>query len=225
MTASTTSSSFLDGGWAQRPALTGTVNTSVVYLSHDAFTRDLRNLLRACLHGRIWTTPAAATLRTFARQLHLYVRAADQVRRPAPPTTRRAPAVIATFPGLEVAPRITSLLTRIHDTYVAVEITALYDLLAELDRLLGEHMRHVEEKVLPLLAHSSPSSVDAFVVGLRKLQGRRGAQGHLAWLLDGATPSTQRMVLGSLPAVTRGLHQFVWLPRYRRTHLSADRRW
>lgn len=208
--------------WAQRPAVIGRLNTEIAYVTHDAWARDLQNLITACLEARIWTPRAARTLRAFTRQLWIYFRAADETLRPA---LQIAPAATGILEELDAhrAP-VTSAVAGVNGAFARRDIASLFDGLRRLTRLLDGYVRYDEDRVLPLIAqHLGPASWDAFDSRVRRLQGMGGAAGYFPWLIDGATASTQRMMLGLLPAPARALHHAVWLPRYRRTHFAVGR--
>lgn len=212
--------------WGQRPAVIGNANTSLAYVTHGALLRDLQNLINACLAGRIWTSAAATTLATFTRQLLIFLEAERDLLWPE---LRRTLSASGPMPDLdELASRhaqLEHLVAAIDISYAMRAITAVYDQLLDLAASVGEQVRHEESRVLPLVAHHLPvTSWDAFVARVRGLQGRAGAAGYFPWLLDAATPSTEQMLLGLLPAPIRALHHLVWSPRYRRTHLAAARR-
>lgn len=212
--------------WAQRPAVTGNVDTGLAYVTHDALARDLRSLINACLEGRIWTPPAATTLNAFTRQLRIYLEAEQDVVWPQLRRNVSASGTTATLDEWEAGlPQVRLSVAAIDASYAMHDIVALYDQLCDLAASLGEHMRHEESRALPLVAqHLAVPSWATFVARVRGLQGRGGAAGYFPWLLDGATPSTEQMLLGRLPAPIRALYHLVWLPRYRRTHLAVGSR-
>jgi hypothetical protein len=84
---------------------------------------------------------------------------------------------------------------------------------------LSAHMRHEENRALPLIeSYLGPAGWDAFGRDIRKSQGGlRGGARYLPWVLDGATPSMRANVLELLPPPARILYRRVWAPKYRRS--------
>lgn len=209
--------------WDQRPAVIGNAGTCLAYVTHDAFARDLHNLIDACLAGRIWRPAAAATLGMFTLQLQIYLRAADELLWTE---LRTVPAATGTLDELDAKRALLQRsLSDVSEAFATREIASLFDRLRQLSRVLDGLMRHVEDDVLPLVAHQlAVTTWDAFVARVRALQGRGGAARYFPWLLDAATASTEHLLLGLLPAPMRPLHHLLWLPTYRRTHLAVRRR-
>lgn len=205
---------------AQHPVVIGEIDFTVILLAHDAFTRDLRRLIEACLLGRAWTRPAATTWSTVARQLGIHRRVEaemlwPQVRSSAPPY-RAAIGELATERA-----HIEPVLTTVETVYRAGRVIELYDALNDLGRRLGAYMCHYEQLAFPLIAcRLPPPNWAAFTARLRQSQGRRGATEYLPWLLDGTTGPMSKGLFASQPATTRALHQLLWSPRYRRSHLG-----
>lgn len=204
--------------WMRRAGLRGRVDFTMMYVAHDAFSRDLSRLIQLSNAGRAHAPEALAIWDMFSRQLHIHHTAEDAGLWPrlrAVVTDRDEIAVLDAMeaehayldPQLERADRALQ-------RGGGAGFTTLLD---ELESGLAAHMRHEEEAALPLIERRlGPSGWAAFARDVRRSQGGiRAGAGYLPWVLDGAPDAAKRTVLRMLPAPARLLYHRVWEPRYR----------
>lgn len=209
--------------WADRARLQGTVDFSMMFAAHDAFSRDLDRLLQARDEDRLLTPPAIAVWRRFRRFLHDHHTAEDDAL--WPPLRKRLSdtADIAIMDAMEaehatIEPLFDRIATGLGDGDRSTAAAGLQELAAN----LNAHMRHEERAALPLVeTHLGPAGWAAFARAARKTAGLRGAPAYLTWLLDDAPATTKGVVLGQLPLPARLIYRNVWEPRYRRRNPAA----
>jgi iron-sulfur cluster repair protein YtfE (RIC family) len=204
--------------WKRRAALAGQVDFTMMYIAHDAFSRDIARLAAAADAGQGLSQAAVATWRRFSRQLHTHHTAEDKALWPrladvAWPSERRIlDEMEAEHAALD--PRV----DRIDAAIVHGNGAALASELAALGKGLAEHMIHEETEALPLLDRRlGKGGWDAFTERVRSMQGGiKGAAEYLPWVLEGATGPVESAVLKMLPPPARLLYRRVWEPRYRK---------
>src|SRR6185437_7859604 len=209
----------IDNARDGRRPLNGTVDFSMMYAAHDAFTRHLERLLAAIDNGRAGTAQTRAGWVLFTGQLHLHHTTEDSSLWPRLRASVTRPEEIAVLDDMEREhAQLEPLLGRVDAAMAAADTGALAAGVRELRDVLGAHMRHEESEVLPLVAtHLGAAGWAAFGQDIRKRQGIRGAAVYLPWLFDGAPEATRTQVLAMLPRPARLLYRRIWEPRYRRT--------
>jgi Hemerythrin HHE cation binding domain len=198
----------------------GRVDFAMMYIAHDAFTRDLGRLLAAAGAGRAHSPAAVATWRSFSRQLHTHHAAEDVSLWPRLREAVTEPAEIRVLDDMEREHAALDPRLRAVDAAIAArDDGAVAEEVAALGRELAAHMRHEEDAALPLLERRlGQAGWDAFGTQVRSQQGGlRGAAEYLPWVLDGANPVYASRLLGFLPAPARLLYRLVWEPRYHRS--------
>ncbi|SFB97791.1 hemerythrin domain-containing protein [Streptomyces aidingensis] len=196
----------------------GRVDFSMMYFTHDAFLRDLRRFADAVASGR-GTAPSVRTgWETFKKQLHFHHVAEDEALWPPLRRAVTDPAEIAVLDLMESEhSMIDPMFTRI-DAALTAGGRGLGDLVQEMTTALGTHMRHEEDRALPLIEkHLGPAGWDHYTDYSRKTNGLKNGGLYLAWLLDDMPPATEQTVLGLLPPPVRFLYRRVFKPRYART--------
>jgi hemerythrin-like domain-containing protein len=196
------------------------VDLTMMYVAHNALTRDLHRLAEACVDNRAFTPATVTGWRGFVAQLHRHHAAEDASLWPrlrAQPLGLHEEAVLDAM-ELEHA-RLDLLLERAESAFADCRAAALDTALRALTEALTAHLRHEEDEALPLVAaHLGARGWDDFVDDVRRRQGGlRGAARYLPWLLDGVSDDTRARVLHLLPPPARVLYRRVWAPRYRRT--------
>ena len=205
--------------WNRRDALAGQVDFTMMYVAHDAFSRDIARLTTAAAAGQGLTPAAVATWRRFSRYLHIHHTAEDHALWPslaaavAEPSERRVlEEMAAEHAALD--PRVEQIDAAIADGNGA----ALASELTTLGKGLAAHMIHEETDALPLLERRlGQAGWDAFSEEVRSQQGGiKGAAGYLPWVLDGAAEEVAAKALQLLPPLARLLYRRIWGPRYRK---------
>jgi iron-sulfur cluster repair protein YtfE (RIC family) len=209
---------MIDNSHADRRVLDGQVDFTMMYASHDAFTRHLQRLVSAIEQDGAAAPGTSAQWELFKKQLHIHHTAEDVSLWPRLRAVAVAPDEVTVLDAMEMEhAQIDPQLERV-DNALAGGVTAESAAsLRELIAGLGAHMRHEENEALPLVErHVGPPGWTAFAKDIRKTQGLRGAAVYFPWLLDGADEATATKLLGMLPAPLRFLHRRVWAPKYRK---------
>jgi len=197
------------------------IDFTMMYVTHDAFRRDLGRLSAASAAGTAHAPGVRAGWENFKAQLLLHHSVEDthlwpRVRR----ATAGRPAGLALLDEMEAEhARIDPLLAAVDDA-LAGSASSLAGHAAELASILEWHLRHEEEAALPLIQSvCTPADWRAFAGAMRRRQGIKGAAIYVPWILDGAAPDGQRRFLAALPAPVRVISRLLWGPRYRRRGL------
>src|SRR5262249_43432170 len=198
-----------------------TIDFTVMYVTHDAFRRDLGRFTAASAAGTAHSPGARAGCETFKPQLLLPhgVEAIDRW-----PRVRRAaagrPAGLALLEEMEAEhAQIDPLLAAV-DAALTGSASNLAAHVAGLASSLEWHLRHEEEAALPLIQSvCTPADWRAFTAAMRHRQGIRGAAIYVPWILDGAASDRRRRSLAALPAPVRVISRLIWEPRYRQRGL------
>ena len=203
---------------SDRP-VAGQVDFTMMYVAHDAFTRDLGRMIDASTRGDALTPSVRAGWEMFTKQLHIHHTAEDVALWPMLRRTVAEPTDEVVLDEMEIEhAQLEPLLERVDKALASRDTTTLADTVRVLSTRLIGHMRHEEQAALPLVeTYLGPSGWKAFAGHLRKTQGLRGAAEYLPWLLDHQPEASQSRVLGILPPPVRLLYRGVWTPRYRRT--------
>ena len=197
------------------------IDFTMMYLTHDAFRRDLGLLARRA------STNDTAGLRTrwhiFKTQLLIHHSVEDAHLWPA---VRRAAS------GRTGAARLLHDMEREHgqleplldavDHALAAGADRLCDLIGQLQPVLTGHLDHEERDALPLIqAVCSPADWRRFAGHVRRRQGVRGAATYVPWVLDGLDQDGRRRFFAALPPPVRLANHLEWERRYQRRIGSA----
>jgi hemerythrin HHE cation binding domain-containing protein len=221
------------------PRTVGGVDFSLMHAAHDAFTRDLARLAGAAAAGRAGQPSVRAGWATFSRQLSVHHTAEDTALWPALRAKVTKPTEIAVLDDMvaehaQIDPQLAQIDRALADAAAAPAAAAraaaapgtaapgAADSLAasagDLERLLTAHLRHEEEKALPLVAaYLGAKGWAAFGRAVARLHGLSGAAEFFPWMLEGTDPATSKHLLALLPLPVRFIHRAVWAPRYART--------
>jgi iron-sulfur cluster repair protein YtfE (RIC family) len=197
------------------------IDFTMMYVTHDAFRRDLGRFTAASAAGTAHAPGVCAGWENFKAQLLLHHSVEDthlwpRVRR----ATAGRPAGLALLDEMEAEhAQIDPLLAAVDDA-LAGSASNLAGHVAELASALEWHLRHEEEAALPLIQSvCTPADWRAFAGAMRRRQGIKGAAIYVPWILDGSAPDGQRRFLAALPAPVRVISRLLWEPRYRRRGL------
>ncbi|OPC77943.1 hypothetical protein B4N89_37545 [Embleya scabrispora] len=202
--------------WSARSDLVGTVDFTMMFAAHDAFSRDIARMITACKSGRALAPENTAAWDRFKRFLLLRHRTEDTVLFLPLRAAVDDPLDLDMLAAMDVEhARIDPLLDLIDAALADADYGGALVALHESAEELGAHMRHEERRALPLLeARLGRAGWDAFGRSIRKEQGLRGAAEYLPWLLDDAPSALIAAVLKQLPLPARVLYRRVWAPRY-----------
>ncbi|MGR3867932.1 hemerythrin domain-containing protein [Streptomyces graminifolii] len=152
------------------------IDFTAMYASHDAFRRDLERLASAVSQGRAFTLPVRAGWDNFKHQLHVHHTAEDsdlwpRVRQRVVGRGRD----LALLDDMEAEhARIDPLLDAV-DVALAERASELPDLVRALLATLDDHLKHEEDRALPLMREVLTGGDWAVFTGrMRKEQGVRG---------------------------------------------------
>jgi hypothetical protein len=203
-----------------RTPLNGAVDFTMMYVAHDAFTRDLQRMTAACQRGEAFTPGVQAGWAMFTKQLHTHHRTEDTSLWPKLRAVAMQPGEVRVLDAMELEhAQIDPQLERIDQAIASHSGAGLADDVRALSAGLREHIRHEEDDALPLVdTYLGVKGWAAFGRDIRKENGIRGGAEYLPWLLEDAPDSTRTKVLGLLPPPVRLLYRGVWSPRYHRAH-------
>lgn len=204
--------------WGDRIPLAGQVDFTMMYAAHDAFTRDLQRLTAAVEAGQIADPAVRTGWAMFKKQLRLHHTAEDTSLWPLLRKKITRPDDVAVLDAMEdehahIDPQLQSV-DKALAASDAVILTASVQALAQ---GLDAHMRHEENKALPLIeTFLGPDGWAAFGRAIRKTLGLRGGSEYFPWVLDDVPIVMQAKVLGLLPPPARVLYRLLWAPKYQR---------
>ena len=197
------------------------IDFTMMYVTHDAFRRDLARFTAASAAGTADTPGVRAGWENFKTQLLLHHSVEDthlwpRVRHAA----AGRPAGLALLDEMEAEhAQIDPLLTAV-DGALDGSGQKLGTHAAALASALEWHLKHEEDAALPLIQSvCTPADWRAFAGQMRRRQGVKGAAVYVPWILDGAAPGGQQRFLAALPAPVRIISRLLWEPRYRRQGL------
>lgn len=197
------------------------IDFTMMYVTHDAFRRDLGRLKVAATAGKSQAPGVRAGWENFKAQLLLHHSVEDT---DLWPRVRRAAAGRPS--GLALLAEMAAEHVQIDPLLAAVDDALAHspgDLAAAVARLasaLEWHLRHEEDAALPLIQSvCTPTDWRAFADAMRRRQGIKGAARYVPWILDGMAPEGQRRFLAALPAPVQVISRILWEPRYRQRGL------
>jgi iron-sulfur cluster repair protein YtfE (RIC family) len=201
--------------------MNGEIDFTMMYVTHDAFRRDLARLEAAASAGRAGTPPARAGWENFKTQLHVHHTVEDTWLWPRlTDLVGDRPDALALLNDMESEHARLDPLIEAFDQGLAEDATDLTERAKALTAVLDRHLDHEEEEALPLIQEvMTPGDWREFGRAMARRQGVRGASVYVPWIKDGMPRAGQRRFLGELPPPVRALDRLVWTPRYRRRHL------
>lgn len=204
--------------WRRRDAKRGDVDFTMMYVGHDAFSRDLERLVAAAERGEVLSPPARGTWELFSRMLQVHHGAEDVALWPAlhaaVDTTEDA-AILDAMEAEHAA--IDPLLDAVTAGFAQGRAADVAHGIHELRGRLSAHLVHEEDDALPLLERTfGQPGWAAFGEEIRREFGMKEMARMLPWLLDDAREPAAETVLGLVPGPIRVLHRTVWAPAYRR---------
>jgi Hemerythrin HHE cation binding domain len=202
-------------------ARTDEIDFIMMYVTHDAFRRDLARLEAATAAGRARTPEVRAGWRNFTAQLLIHHTVEDAWLWPRlTELVKYRPEALALLKEMEAEHARLDPLIEEFDRALADGTDDLLDRAKALTAVLDEHLEHEEEDALPLIQEvMTPADWKEFGRAMARRQGVRGAAVYVPWITDGATRAERRRFLAQLPPPVRALNRLVWTPRYRRRHM------
>jgi iron-sulfur cluster repair protein YtfE (RIC family) len=190
------------------------IDFTEMYVTHDAFRRDLERLARADRALQVregWEN--------FKTQLLVHHTVEDAALWPRLAAKVDDPLLKEME---EEHARIDPLLAAV-DRALEADAADLGERVRELAEVLEAHLEHEEEAALPLIqAVLTPADWGEFRRAMARRQGIRGAAVWVPWITDGMSPADRHAFLSRLPAPLRVLNRLLWTPRYHRRHLWSS---
>lgn len=200
----------------------GRIDFTLMYVTHDAFRRDLSRLYRAAAEGRTDSIGVRDGWTNFKHQLHVHHTAEDEVLWP------RVEATVADRPdAAEILDAMAAEHARLDPLLDAVdaalerraEPAELTVVVAQLENALNGHMRHEEEAALPLIQEVlTPKDWAAFGRTIARKQKLSGAAAYVPWAVDGAGAEQRAAFFTAMPAPVKVLNRLFWSSRYHKRH-------
>ena len=196
------------------------IDFTEMYVTHDAFRRDLDRLEAAAQAGRTADPRVRDGWENFKAQLHVHHNVEDEKLWPRLVPLVEDPAAAALLNDMEAEhARIDPMLTEI-DLALDGDADDLVVRAKELADVLGGHLEHEEEEALPLIQElMTPADWRAFGRAMARRQGVRGVADWIPWITDGMSPADERRFLARFPAPLRLVNRLLWAPRYHRRRL------
>jgi iron-sulfur cluster repair protein YtfE (RIC family) len=201
--------------------MNGQIDFIMMYVTHDAFRRDLTRLEAAASAGRAGTPQARAGWENFKTQLHVHHTVEDTWLWPRlTDLVKDRPDALALLDDMESEHARLDPLLETFDQGLAQDATDLTERAKALTAVLERHLDHEEEEALPLIQEvMTPEDWREFGRAMARRQGVRGASVYIPWIKDGMSRADRHRFLGELPPPVRALDRLIWSPRYRRRHL------
>jgi hemerythrin-like domain-containing protein len=202
----------------------GKIDFTIMYLTHDAFRRDLDRLEEAAATGRTDSDEVRAGWKNFKDQLHVHHAVEDA----------------ALWPRVERAvagrPKDLALMSEMRAEHALLDapLNGIDDAMTrrsgdlsqpakELSAVLGLHMAHEENSALPLIQEVlTPKDWNAFTNAMARRQGPKGAAMYVPWIMDGAGAEDQRNFLNAMPAPLGVINRLFLRRRYQKKGLWAS---
>lgn len=207
---------------------TGRIDFTLMYVTHDAFRRDLSRLRQAAADGRTDSVGVRAGWANFKQQLHVHHTAEDEALWPAveaaaaaraDATELDAPKILAAMAAEHgrLDPLLETLDAALEDP--SVDPADLASAVADLEMVLGSHMKHEEDAALPLIQEVlDPEDWAAFGKVIARKQKLSGAAAYVPWVIDGASDAQRAAFFTAMPAPVKVLNRLFWSPRYHKRH-------
>jgi hypothetical protein len=198
---------------------TGRIDFTMMYLTHEAFRRDLKRLWKAADEERVQGRGVQVGWANFKRQLAVHHTVEDEALWPPVET---ASAAAGRTDAVEILAAMTAEHGRLDALLEAVDVAmeqrsaALPEIVAGLESGLDGHMRHEEEAALPLIQDVlGPKDWEAFGKAMAREQGLSGAAAYVPWVVDGASAEQREAFFRVMPAPVKVLNRLLWERRYR----------
>jgi hypothetical protein len=202
--------------------MTETIDFTEMYVTHDAFRRDLERLAAAADAGKATGPEVRAGWEAFKDQLLVHHSVEDEWLWPRLAERVKDPEGLALLGDMEAEHARLDPLLASYDEALAAGAADLAVRAKEIGTVLGRHLEHEEEEALPLIQSvMTPQDWRAFGRAMARRQGVRGASNWIPWVTEGMPQRERRRFLAKFPAPLRLVNRLLWAPRYRRRNLWA----
>lgn len=201
----------------------GKIDFTVMYVTHDAFRRDLDRLAAAAAERRTGTRGVRAGWENFKNQLDVHHSVEDAALWP------RVERAVAGLADRELLAEMRAEHAQLHPPLAAVDqamrrsAADLTPLVQELSAVLGQHMRHEENSALPLIQEVlTPGDWSAFRRAMARRQGPRGAAMYVPWVTEGLGDEERRRFLRMMGPPVPVINRLFWQARYDKRDLWGN---
>lgn len=196
----------------------GAVDFTVMFLTHDAFLRDLNRLKDAVAAGRAGEEAVRNGWEMIKHELHIHHVGEDEAIWPQLREKLADAEDIATLDLMEAEHgQIDPLQARV-DSALETGGQELELAVKEFATSLATHMEHEENRALPLVErHLGPEGWAKYHQHMIGNYGPEEVGTFLAWVLDGAAQADRDKVLGMLPPPVQAMYHQTFEPAYRAT--------
>ena len=197
------------------------IDFTLMYVTHDAFRRDVNRLRAAAAAGRSSARSVLAGWENFSRQLVVHHVVED---------TALWPQVEAKVQGQDDAVKLLHVMEEEHARLdplldsigrsMRAGTGAASEEVEQLADVLEYHLGHEEREALPLIQRVlTPAEWSKFAAGMRRKQGVQGAAVYVPWAVDGLAADEQERFWRAMPGPLKVISRLVLEPRYRRRGL------
>jgi len=197
------------------------INFTEMYVTHDAFRRDLARMTAAAAAGHADAPRVREGWATFARQLDVHHSVEDAWLWPKlRERLSGRPDDLALLDAMEAEHGVIDPQLAAIDAAVAAGSAEVADRVAELREALEHHLSHEEVAALPLIQSvMTPKDWSGFRGAMARRQRLSGAAEWIPWITDGMSPADSRKWLQRMPPPLRLLNSLSWHARYRSRNL------
>jgi hemerythrin-like domain-containing protein len=200
--------------------MTEKIDFTEMYVTHDAFRRDLDRLEAAAQAGRTGDPRVRDGWENFKAQLFVHHSVEDESLWPRLTPFAKTPETRRLLEDMEAEHARIDPLLEGFDRALEDGAEDLVVRAKELNDVLGQHLEHEEEQALPFIQEVlTPADWRAFGRAMARKQGIRGASNWIPWIVDGMAPADAHRFLARFPAPLRLLNRLLWAPRYDRRRL------
>jgi iron-sulfur cluster repair protein YtfE (RIC family) len=199
----------------------GTIDFTVMYVTHDAFRRDLERFAGAVAAGKAYAAGVQAGWQNFKNQLDVHHSVEDAALWPRViSAVQGRPEALALMAEMEAEhaelhPKMDAV-----DAGIANRAADLGNRVADLAGVLNHHMRHEEESALPLIQEVlTPKDWGAFRGAMARRQGPKGAAMYVPWILDGLGEEDRRRFFAEMGKPVAVVNAILFQRRYDKRHL------
>ncbi|SEN63801.1 hemerythrin domain-containing protein [Actinacidiphila rubida] len=193
------------------------INFTEMYVTHDAFRRDLDRMTAAAAAGRAAAPKVLEGWKTFTRQLEVHHTVEDAWLWPKlRERLAGRPGDLRLLDEMEAEHALIDPQLAAIDTALATGSGEVAGMVGELRVALEDHLSHEEADALPLIASvMTPKDWAGFRGAMARRQRLSGAAEWIPWIIDGMPPEDARRWLRRMPPPLRLLNRLSWQARYR----------
>jgi iron-sulfur cluster repair protein YtfE (RIC family) len=197
------------------------INFTEMYVTHDAFRRDLERMAAAAAAGRTGVPQVREGWATFTRQLDVHHTVEDAWLWPKlRERLAGRPDDLALLDAMEAEHALIDPQLEAIDAALAADPGGVAARVEDLRLALEQHLAHEEAAALPLIQSvMTPKDWSGFRGAMARRQRLSGAAEWIPWITDGMPPADARKWLQRMPPPLRLLNKMSWEARYRSRNL------